>query len=67
MQHHLGTNLFKGGAYDPTETVETFSRGKDRRLRDAVRSHFVHLFGEALKDVEEDQEGSVCDRDGKHP
>src|SRR5258707_622533 len=30
MQHHLGTNLFKGGVYDPTKTVETFSRGKDR-------------------------------------
>jgi len=28
MQHHLGTNLFKGGVYDPTETVETFSCGK---------------------------------------
>src|SRR5580700_9745311 len=32
MQHHLGTNLFKGGVYDPTKTVETFSRGKDRHL-----------------------------------
>src|SRR6266481_4631010 len=32
MQHHLGTNLFKGGVYDSTKTVETFSRGKDRRL-----------------------------------
>src|SRR5882762_6398479 len=32
MQHHLGTNLFKGGVYDPTKTVETYSRGKDRDL-----------------------------------
>src|SRR5258707_1830611 len=32
MQHHLGTNLFKGGVYDPTKTVETFSCGKDRDL-----------------------------------
>jgi hypothetical protein len=32
MQHHLGTNLFKVGVYDPTRTVETFSRGKDRHL-----------------------------------
>src|SRR5882757_3003820 len=32
MQHHLGTNLFKGGVYDPTKTVETYSRGKDRHL-----------------------------------
>src|SRR6267378_5663513 len=32
MQHHLGTDLFKGGVYDPTKTVETFSRGKDRHL-----------------------------------
>src|SRR5258707_8094263 len=32
MQHHLGTNLLKGGVYDPTKTVETFSRGKDRHL-----------------------------------
>jgi hypothetical protein len=32
MQHHLGTNLFKGGVYDPTKTVETFSCGKDRHL-----------------------------------
>jgi len=31
-KHHLGTNLFKGGVYDPTKTVETFSRGKDRHL-----------------------------------
>jgi len=29
MQHHLGTKLFKGGVYDPTKTVETFSRGKE--------------------------------------
>src|SRR5580704_9317283 len=32
MQHHLGTKLFKGGVYDPTKTVETHSRGKDRDL-----------------------------------
>src|SRR5260370_35903668 len=32
MQHHLGTKLFKGGVYDPTKTVETFSCGKDRHL-----------------------------------
>jgi hypothetical protein len=32
MQHHLGTNLFKGGVYDPTKTVETFFRGKNRHL-----------------------------------
>ncbi len=32
MQHHLGTNLFEGGVHDPTKTVETFSRGKDRHL-----------------------------------
>jgi len=32
MQHHLGTNLFKGGVYDRTKTVETYSRGKDRHL-----------------------------------
>src|SRR5258707_15612916 len=31
-KHHLGTNLFKGGVYDPTKTVETFARGKDRPL-----------------------------------
>jgi len=30
MQHHLGTKLFKGGVYDPTKTVETFYRRKDR-------------------------------------
>jgi hypothetical protein len=34
MQHHLGTDLFKGGVYDPTKTLETFSRGKDRHLAD---------------------------------
>jgi IS30 family transposase len=28
MQHHLGTNLFKGGVYEPTKTVETFSAEK---------------------------------------
>ena len=39
----------------------------DNGLRDAVRSHFLHLFGGALKNVEEDQEGNVCDRDGEHP
>ncbi len=27
MQHHLGTNLFKGGVYDPTKTIETFACG----------------------------------------
>src|SRR5580658_5728519 len=32
MQHHLGTKLFKGGVYDATKTVETYSRGKDRDL-----------------------------------
>ena len=32
MQHHLGTKLFKGGVYDPTKTVETYSRGNDRDL-----------------------------------
>lgn len=32
MQHHLGTNLFKGGVYDPRKTVATFPRGKDRHL-----------------------------------
>jgi hypothetical protein len=28
MQHHLGTKLFKGGVYDPTKTVETYSRAE---------------------------------------
>jgi hypothetical protein len=28
MQHHLGSDLFKGGVYDPAEAIETFSRGK---------------------------------------
>ena len=32
VQHHLGTNVFKGGVYDPTKTVEACSRGKDRDL-----------------------------------
>ena len=32
MQHHLGTDRFKGGVYDPTETFETFTHGEDRHL-----------------------------------
>jgi len=32
MQHHLRTDLFKGGAYDPREAVETFSHGEERHL-----------------------------------
>ena len=33
MQHHLGTDLFKGGVYDQSEmVVETFSRSEKRRL-----------------------------------
>ena len=30
MQHHLGTDLFKGGDYDPTEEVEIISHGEER-------------------------------------
>ena len=29
MQHYLGTDVFKGGVYDPTEAVETYSHGKE--------------------------------------
>jgi IS30 family transposase len=30
MQHHLGSDLFKGGVCDPTEAIEAFSpRGTD--------------------------------------
>jgi hypothetical protein len=33
MQHHLGTDLFKGGVYDQREmVVETFSRSEKQRL-----------------------------------
>jgi hypothetical protein len=32
MQHHLGSDLFKGGVYDPTEAIEAFSRGKAGHL-----------------------------------
>jgi hypothetical protein len=39
----------------------------DSELRAAVRSHFLHLFGEALTNVKSDQEGNFCDSDGKHP
>jgi hypothetical protein len=32
MQHHLGTDLFKGGVYDPTEAVEIISYGEERHM-----------------------------------
>jgi hypothetical protein len=32
MQHHLGSDLLKGGVYDPREAIETFSRGKAGHL-----------------------------------
>jgi hypothetical protein len=32
MQRHLGSDLFKGGVYDPTEAIETFTRGKAGHL-----------------------------------
>ena len=32
MQHHLRTDLFKDGVYDPREAVETFSQGEERHL-----------------------------------
>ena len=32
MQHHLGTDLFKGGDYDPTEEVEIISHGEERHM-----------------------------------
>jgi len=47
MQHHLGTNLFKGGVYDPTKTVETFSCGKDRHLAPMEVRQSQHEIGRA--------------------
>ena len=32
MQHHLESDVFKGGVYDPTQAIETFSRGKAGHL-----------------------------------
>jgi hypothetical protein len=32
MQHHLRTELFKDGVYDPRNAIETFSHGEDRHL-----------------------------------
>jgi hypothetical protein len=32
MQHHLESDLFKGGVYGPAEAIETFSRGKAGHL-----------------------------------
>jgi transposase-like protein len=32
MQHHLRTDLFKDGVYDPREAVETLSHGEERHL-----------------------------------
>jgi hypothetical protein len=32
MQHHLGTDLFKGGDYDPTEEVQIISQGEDGHM-----------------------------------
>jgi len=32
MQHHLRTDLFKGGVYDPREAVETFCHGEEGHL-----------------------------------
>jgi hypothetical protein len=32
MQHHPGTDLFKGGDYDPTEEVEIISHGEARDM-----------------------------------
>jgi hypothetical protein len=32
MQHHLESDLFKGGVYDPRGAIETFSRGQAGHL-----------------------------------
>jgi hypothetical protein len=32
MQHHLRTDLFKGGVYDPREAIETFGHGEEGHL-----------------------------------
>jgi hypothetical protein len=32
MQHHLRTDLFKGGVYDPREAIETFCHGEEGHL-----------------------------------
>ena len=32
MQHHLGTDRFKGDDYDPTEAVEIISHGEERHI-----------------------------------
>ena len=40
----------------------------DNEWRDAVRRHFFHLWGEAHKDISEDEEGTFHDNDGiEHP
>jgi hypothetical protein len=32
MQHHLRTDLFKGGVYDPRNAIETFFHAENRNL-----------------------------------
>ena len=51
MQHHLGTNLFKGGVDDPTKTVETFSCGKDRHLAPMEVYAPDHFSGDLMGDL----------------
>ena len=40
----------------------------DKEWRDAVRRHFLHLWGESLKNIPEDREGTFHGHDGtEHP
>ena len=40
----------------------------DKEWRDTVRSFFFHLWGESLKDIPEDKQGTFPDRHGgEHP
>ena len=39
----------------------------EKGWRDAVRTYFLHIFGESLKDMPQDREGTFHGPDGEHP
>jgi len=39
----------------------------EKEWRDAVRTYFLHIFGEGLANIPENEEGVFSGRDGEHP
>jgi len=48
MQHHLRTDLFKGGVYDPREAIETFCTEKSDIWSRWKAGQSLHAIGRAF-------------------